>query len=65
MQALVHLALPRELPAAVEKLRDAVFEGERWAVEMVVSYSGPKPKPIDPDEIADFEERLEQLARKH
>jgi DNA repair ATPase RecN len=68
MQALVRLALPRELPVAVERLRDAVSEGGTWAVEMVVSYSLPKPKPIDPNEIADFEERLEhleQLARKH
>jgi hypothetical protein len=56
------------LPEAIEKLREAVSEGERWAVEMAIAYSLPKPKPVDPDEIAEFEERLEhleQLARKH
>jgi len=52
------------LPEAVEKLHDAVKAGERWAVEMTISYSLPKPKPVDPDELAEFEERLEQLERK-
>ena len=56
------------LPEAIEKLRQAVSEGERWAVEMAIAYSLPKPKPVDPDEIAEFEERLEhleQLAKSH
>jgi hypothetical protein len=56
------------LPEAVEKLRQAVSDGERWAVEMAIAYSFPKPKPVDPDEIAEFEERLEhleQLAKSH
>jgi hypothetical protein len=56
------------LPEAIEKLRQAVSEGERWAVEMAIAYSLPKPKPADPEEIAEFEERLEhleQLAGKH
>ena len=56
------------LPEAIEKLRQAVSDGERWAIEMAISYSLPKPKPTDPDEIAEFEERLEhleQLAKSH
>ena len=56
------------LPEAIEKLREAVKTGERWAIEMSISYSLPKPKPIDTEEISDIEERLEQLekiARTH
>ena len=56
------------LPEAIEKLREAVSEGERWAVEMAVSYSLAKPKAVDADEIFEIEERLAQLelmARKH
>jgi hypothetical protein len=56
------------LPEAIEKLHAAVSEGERWAVELVVTYSIPKPKPVDPDELEAFEERLtelEQMARGH
>jgi hypothetical protein len=56
------------LPDAVEKLRQAVSDGERWAVELVVTYLIPKPKPVDPEEIAEFERRLEdleQMAGKH
>jgi hypothetical protein len=49
------------LPEAIDKLAEAVSEGERWAVELVVTYSLPKPKPVDPDELAEFEERLSQL----
>lgn len=49
------------LPEAVEKLREAVSEGHRWAVEMAIAYSLPKPKPVDPDEIAEFEDRLSIL----
>ena len=36
------------LPEAVEKLHAAVKEGERWAIELVVTYSIPKPKSVDP-----------------
>ena len=56
------------LPEAIEKLHQAVSEGERWAVEMAVSYSLAKPKAVDADEIVEIEERLAQLeliARKH
>ena len=56
------------LPDAIEKLAEAVSEGERWAVELVVTYSLPKPKPVDPDELEEFEERLshlEQTANQH
>ena len=49
------------LPEAVEKLRQAVSEGERWAVEMTIAYCLPKPKPIDPDELEEFEQRLADL----
>ena len=49
------------LPEAIEKLQKAVSEGERWAIELVVTYSLPKPKPVDPDELTEFEERLSQL----
>ena len=48
-------------PEAIEKLRQAVSEGEKWAIQLVVTYSLPKPKPVDPDELAEFEERLSQL----
>ena len=54
------------LPEAIEKLREAVSEGEKWAVEMTISYCLPKPKPVNPDELQEFEERLtelEQMAR--
>jgi len=49
------------LPEAIEKLHSAVKEGERWAIEMVVAYSLPKPKPVDSDEIKEIEERLLEL----
>ena len=49
------------LPEAIDKLAEAVSKGERWAIELVVTYSLPKPKPVDPDELAEFEERLSQL----
>lgn len=49
------------LPSAIEKLEEAVSEGERWAVELVVTYCLPKPKPVDPDELEEFEQRLLQL----
>jgi len=56
------------LPEAIEKLHAAVKEGERWAIELVVTYSMPKPKPVDPEELDEFERRLdelEQMARGH
>ena len=49
------------LPEAIEKLHTAVQEGERWAIELVVSYSLPKPRPIDPEEMQELEQRLEDL----
>ena len=55
------------LPKAIEKLEAAVQEGERWAVELVVTFSIPRPRPIDPDEVQELEqglEDLEQLAAK-
>ena len=56
------------LPEAIEKLAAAITEGERWAVEMTIAYCLPKPKSIDIEEMAEFEERLdelEQMARTH
>ena len=49
------------LPEAIEKLHAAVKQGERWAVELVVTYSMPKPKPVDPEELGEFQTRLDQL----
>lgn len=49
------------LPEAIEKLHAAVKQGDRWAVELVVTYSVPKPKPVDPDELSEFERRLDEL----
>ena len=49
------------LPEAIEKLAEAISEGERWAIEEVLRYCLPKPKPVDPDELAEFEDRLQQL----
>jgi len=49
------------LPEAIEKLHAAVREGERWAVEMTIAYSLPKPKPVDPEELEEFEQRLIEL----
>ena len=49
------------LPEAVEKLHEAVKAGDKWAIEMTISYSLPKPKPIDTEEMAEFEERLDEL----
>jgi hypothetical protein len=48
-------------PEAIEKLHTAVQDGERWAIELVVTYSIPRPKPVDPDELEEFEERLAEL----
>ena len=52
------------LPEAVEKLHEAVKAGEKWAIEMTISYSMPKPKPIDTEEMAEFEERLNELEQR-
>ena len=49
------------LPEAIEKLHKAVKAGDKWAIEITISYSLPKPKPIDTEEMAEFEERLSQL----
>ena len=49
------------LPEAIEKLYAAVREGERWAIELVVTYSMPKPKPVDPEELEEYEQRLTEL----
>ena len=54
------------LPEAIEKLAEAVAEGERWAIETTIAYCLPKPKPVDPEELDEFEQRLlelEELAR--
>jgi len=56
------------LPEAIEKLHAAVKQGDRWAVELVVTYSMPKPKPVDPEELSEFEQRLtdlEQMAQRN
>lgn len=49
------------LPKAIEKLSAAVDQGEKWAIELVVSYSIAKPRPVDPDEMEELEERLQDL----
>ena len=49
------------LPEAVEKLHKAVKAGERWAVETVISYCLAKPKPVDSEELEEFEQRLAEL----
>ena len=52
------------LPEAIEKLRQAVSEGERWAIEEVLRYCLPRPKPVDPDELEEFEARLAELEQR-
>jgi hypothetical protein len=49
------------LPEAIEKLAVAITEGERWAIEMTIAYCLPKPKPTDPEELEEFEQRLLEL----
>jgi hypothetical protein len=51
------------LPKAIQKLEAAIDKDERWAVELVVEYSLPKPRPVDPDEMNELEERLRDLER--
>ena len=56
------------LPEAIGQLHAAVKEGEKWAIEMTVAYSLPKPKPVDTEELEEFEMRLaelEQATRRH
>ena len=60
------LLLEPLLPEAVEKLAEAISAGERWAIETTIAYCLPKPKPVDPEELEEFENRLielEELAR--
>jgi hypothetical protein len=55
------------LPKAIEKLTAELDKGERWAIELVVSFSIPKPRPVDTDEMRELGERLadlEQLAAR-
>jgi hypothetical protein len=55
------------LPKAIQRLTAEVDKGERWAIELVVSFSIPKPRPVDTDEMRELEERLvdlEQLATR-
>ena len=49
------------LPEAIEKLAAAITEGERWAIETTIAYCLPKPKPVDPEELKEFEQRLLEL----
>ena len=49
------------LPKAIEKLSAQVDKGERWAIELVVNFSIPKPRPVDPDEMDELEQRLQDL----
>ena len=49
------------LPEAIEKLTEAISEGERWAIEITIAYCLPKPKPVDPEELEEFERRLLEL----
>lgn len=51
------------LPAAVEKLQTAVESGEKWAIELTVSYCLPKPKPIDSEEMDAVMDRLDEIER--
>ena len=49
------------LPEAIEKLAEAISDGERWAIEITIAYCLPKPKPVDPEELEEFELRLLEL----
>ena len=49
------------LPEAIEKLAEAISAGERWAIEITIAYCLPKPKPVDPEELEEFERRLDEL----
>jgi hypothetical protein len=53
--------LGKLLPKAIEKLEAAIDKDEKWAIELVVEYSLSKPRPIDPDEMTELEERLRDL----
>ena len=49
------------LPKAIQKLEASVDKSEKWAIELVVEYSLPKPRPVDPDEMEELEQRLQDL----
>lgn len=49
------------LPEAVQQLNEAVKSGEKWAIELTISYSLPKPRAVDVDEMDEFEKRLTEL----
>jgi hypothetical protein len=49
------------LPEAVQQLHEAVKSGEKWAIELAISYSLPKPRAVDIDEMEEFEQRLTEL----
>ena len=55
------LLLEPLLPEAIEKLAEAISAGERWAIETTIAYCLPKPKPVDPEELVEFERRLDEL----
>ena len=59
--AMTKLLLEPLLPETVERLGEAVSNGEKWAIEAVLRYCLPKPKPVDPDELEEFERRLNEL----
>jgi hypothetical protein len=40
---------------AIEKLSAAIEQNEKWAIELVVAYSLPKPRPVDSDEMQELE----------
>ena len=58
------LLLEPLLPEAVEKLAEAISAGERWAIETTIAYCLPKPKPVDPEELEEFQQRLIELEAK-
>jgi len=58
------LLLEPLLPEAVEKLAEAISAGERWAIETTIAYCLPKPKPVDPEELDEFQQRLIELEAK-
>ena len=59
-----HELLGPILPEAVQKLHEAVQSGEKWAIELVIGYSLPRPKPVDTEEMAEFDERMQKLEER-
>ena len=49
------------LPETIEQLRKAVVDGQKWAIVEVLRFCLPKPKPVDPEELDEFELRLAEL----